>query len=155
MISQKTQNMETTQTSPFLHAFHGSFANMLRWHQLDALWDTLRQQADAGWYAYAIGETPPDTALPPAELESFLNEIDVLLRKEHNEDYCGIVYVDNPASPRMVKIYDPGNLGVVCGFSEAPPLPGWILSLEPPCDLPAAIAPPANRRRWWQQLWKK
>ena len=147
--------METTQTQDFITAFHGGFSNMLRWHQLDALWDTLRQQADAGWYAYAIGETPPDTALSSLELDSFISEIDALLRKEHEEDYCGIVYVDNPAAPRMIKIYDPNNLGVVCGFSEAPPLPGWILSLEPPCDLPAAITPPANRRRWWQRLWKK
>lgn len=147
--------METTQTPPFLNTFHGSFVNMLRWHQLDALWDTLRQQADAGWYAYAIGETPPDTTLSAEELESFVSEIDALLRREHEEDYCGIVYVDNPTAPRMIKIYDPNNLGVVCGFSEAPPLPGWILSLEPPCDLPAAITPPANRRRWWQRILKK
>ena len=39
--------METTQTQDFITAFHGGFSNMLRWHQLDALWDTLRQQADA------------------------------------------------------------------------------------------------------------
>lgn len=140
------------ESSPFLDQFQGSFINMLRWPQLDNLWSTLRQQADAGWYAYAIGETPPDTALTASELEHFLNKIDNLLRKEHTEDYCGIVYADNPSTPRMVKIYDPGNLGVVCGFSEIPPLPGWILSLEAPCDLPAAMPPPANRRRWWQQL---
>jgi hypothetical protein len=143
------------ENTPFLKNFRGGFNNMLRWPQLDALWDTLRQQADAGWYAYAIGETPPGSPLNAEELQSFLNEIDTLLRKEHDEDYCGIVYADNPTAPRMIKIYDPNNLGVVCGFSEAPPLPGWILSLDPPCDLPAAIPPPANRRRWWQRLWQK
>jgi len=52
-----------------------------------------------------------------------------------------------------VKIYDPGNLSVVCGFSETSPLPGWTLSLDAPCDLPATITTPANQRRWWQRLW--
>jgi len=144
--------METTQ---FLKRYQGSFISMLRWPQLDSLWDTLRQRADAGWYAYAIGETPPDSPLTAEELDTFLNELDALLRREHKEDYCGIVYADSPNSPSMIKIYDPDNLGVVCGFSEAPPLPGWMLSLDPPCDLQVAIAPPANRRRWWQLVWKK
>ena len=139
----------------YLKNFQGSFISMLRWPQLDTLWKTLRQQKDAQWYAYAIGEIPPDTPLNAAELDSFIQEIDTLLRKEHDEDYCGIVYVDKPDEPRIIKIYDPNNLGVVCGFSEAPPLPGWTLSLDPPCDLPTAIKPPANRRRWWQTLWKK
>ncbi|MDX2464102.1 MAG: hypothetical protein QNK31_06295 [Porticoccus sp.] len=146
------KNMEN---NPFLKNFKGSFNNMLRWPQLDSLWATLRLQENARWYVYAIGETPPDNPMTAEELDSFINEINTLLRKEHKEDYCGIVYADNPASPRMIKIYDPDNLGVVCGFSEAPPLPGWVLSLEPPCDLPAAIPPPANRRRWWQRLCKK
>jgi hypothetical protein len=126
---------------------------MMRWPQLDTLWQTLSQQAEAGWYAYAIGETPPTEPLSAAELENFIKEIDALLRREHEEDYCGIVYVDEPSQPRLIKIYDPNNLGVACGFSEAPPLPGWTLSLDAPCDLEQALPPPANRRRWWQRLW--
>lgn len=109
---------------------------MLRWPQLDTLWDTLQQQKNTEWYAYAIGETPPEAPLTAEELSSFIKEIDSLLRKEHDEDYCGIVYADNPADPHIIKIYDPNNLGVQCGFSEAPPLPGWTLSLDPPCDYP-------------------
>lgn len=143
------------QDTPFLERFRGSFINLLRWPQLDSLWNTLRQQADAGWYAYAIGETPPAAPLEAGELDAFIREIDTLLRREHDEDYCGIVYADKPDAPRMVKIYDPNNLGVTCGFSAAPPLPGWILSLDPPCDLPAAMPAPAGRRRWWQRLWHK
>lgn len=149
--------MDSNQSlnSQFLKNFQGSFISMLRWPQLDTLWETLRQQKSAQWYAYAIGETPPDTPLSIEELDSFLNKIDALLHKEHDEDYCGIVYADDAADPRIIKIYDPNNLGVQCGFSAAPPLPGWTLSLDPPCDLPTAITPPANRRRWWQSLWHK
>ena len=144
---------KTEPNDPFLTAFRGSFVSMLRWPQLDTLWQTLDQQADIGWYAYAIGETPPTQPLGVAELKNFIKEIDILLRREHEEDYCGIVYVDEPSKPRLIKIYDPNNLGVSCGFSEAPPLPGWTLSLDPPCDLEQAQPTPANRRRWWQRLW--
>lgn len=138
----------------FLTTFGGSFVSMLRWPQLDTLWETLGQQAEAGWYAYAIGEPPPSATLSAAELKNFVREIDALLRREHEEDYCGIVYVDEPRNPRLIKIYDPNNLGVSCGFSENPPLPGWTLSLDPPCDLEQARPAPANRRRWWKRLWK-
>jgi len=138
--------------SPFLQAFRGSFTGMLRWPQLDALWQTLRDQPDKSWYIYAVGEPPPTRPASREQLDAFIREIDALLRKEHDEDYCGIVYADNPADPAFIKIYDPNNLGVVCGFSENPPLPGWVLSLLPPVDLPAALPPPGNRRRWWQRL---
>lgn len=138
--------------NPYLQAFKGSFAGVLRWPQLDALWETLRSDGDAGWYIYAVGETPPETPADAAQLDTFIHEIDALLRKEHGEDYCGIVYADDLKEPRFIKIFDPHNLGVSCGFSEAPPLPGWILSLIPPCDLPTALPPPGNRRRWWQRL---
>lgn len=144
--------MSEQDTDPYLRAFRGSFAGVLRWPQLDALWETLRGHGDDGWYIYAVGETPPDAPVDAAQLDIFLHEIDTLLRTEHGEDYCGIVYVDDLKTPTFVKIFDPNNLGVSCGFSEAPPLPGWTLSLIPPCDLPAALPPPGNRRRWWQRL---
>ena len=126
----------------------------MRWPQLDELWKKLRENADAGWYVYAIGETPPATSFTREQFNTFITEIDTLLRKEHEEDYCGIVYVDNPNAPHFVKIYDPNNLGVACGYSNNPPLPGWILSLIPPCNLEQALPPPGNRRRWWSRLFR-
>lgn len=134
-------------------AFRGSFINMLRWEQLDTLWATLRAQTGANWYIYAIGEPPPQTAASPRAMDTFLSEIDRLLRQDHGEDYCGIVYADDRDTPAFIKIYDPNNLGSVCGSSGAPPpLPGWILSHQPPEDLPAARPQPGNRRRWWRRL---
>jgi len=63
-----------------------------------------------------------------------------------------VVFADSMDSPRFVKIFDPHNLGVSCGFSDNPPLPGWILSKLPPVDLQAPVNLPANRRRWWNRL---
>lgn len=137
---------------PFIQSYRGAFSGILRWPQLDELWETLRLQTDKQWYIYAVGETPPVKVSNTAQLDTFLTAIDKLLRSEHEEDYCGIVYVDNRQSPSFIKIYDPNNLGVVCGFSDNPPLPGWILSLQQPIDLPAALPPAGNRRRWWQKL---
>ncbi|MEN8175914.1 MAG: hypothetical protein ABFS23_09135 [Pseudomonadota bacterium] len=138
-------------SNDFITAFRGSFTSTLRWHQLDALWRVVRDDVRDDWYVYAVGEAPPRTPSSHGELLRFIDEVDVLLRREHEEDFCGIVYADDLARPSLIKIYDPNNLGVVCGYSENPPLPGWVLSRLPPADLPAAQAPPKNRRRWWQR----
>jgi hypothetical protein len=144
--------MEPTAKSPFLRAFRGRFISVLRWEQLDAFWDVLGQDAGGGWYIYAVGEAPPTEPANGEMLKAFLLEIDQLLRREHDEDYCGVVYADSLESPAFVKIFDPNNLGVSCGFSDNPPLPGWILSRLRPVDLQSDVPQPGNRRRWWRRL---
>jgi hypothetical protein len=144
--------MDKPATDPFTAAFRGRFRNVLRWEQLDQLWEVLRHDAENGWYLYATGESPPQEPASGEMLRTFLAEIDLLLRQEHEEEYCGIVYADSFESPQFIKIYDPGNLGVSCGYSDNPPLPGWVLSKLPPSDLKAAAFSPANRRRWWRRL---
>ena len=141
-----------TEQEKFLQAFRGSFTSALRWHHLDALWERLREDAGGGWYIYAIGEEPPAKVASQDECERFLSEIDQLLRSEHDEDYCGIVYADDPEKPSFVKIYDPNNLGVSCGYSDNPPLPGWVMSKIPPVDVSATQILPKSRKRWWRAL---
>lgn len=144
--------MTEQPADPFMSAFKGRFENVLRWEQLNTLWQVLHQDADGGWHIYAVGEMPPQQPANAALVQSFLAEIEQLLRKEHNEDYCGVVFTDSMDTPRFVKIFDPHNLGVSCGFSDNPPLPGWILSKLPPVDLNAPVSLPGSRRRWWQRL---
>lgn len=136
----------------FLSAFRGRFHGVLRWEQLDTLWEKIRIDSGSHWYIYAVGQTPPSSPSDGPQLKKFIAEIDQLIRKEHDEDYCGIVYTDSFDAPAFVKIFDPNNLGVTCGYSDNPPLPGWILSKLCPVDLPSAMPVPANRRRWWQRL---
>ncbi|WP_303905574.1 hypothetical protein [Thiohalomonas denitrificans] len=137
---------------PFLVKYQGYFRNLLKWQDLDRFWERLRA-SETDWFVYAIGEAPPDRPATKNEFAVFIAEIDSLLRREHKEDYCGIVYIDDPEAPSMAKIYDPNNLGSVCGPGFGPPpLPGWVLSTLPPTDLPAAFPPPENRRRWWRRL---
>jgi len=144
--------MEEGLTDTFRIAFRGRFHSILRWEQLEELWRVLHHDAEAGWYIYAVGEQPPPSPVNGELLKTFLAEIEQLLRKEHDEEYCGIVYTDSFELPQFVKIFDPNNLGVSCGFSDNPPLPGWILSKLQPTDLSADIPLPGNRRRWWRRL---
>ena len=139
----------------FLERYRGYCRNLLEWADLDGLWQRLHE-SDEPWYVYAIGEEPPSRPLDGEALRRFITEVDALLRKEHDESYCGIVYVDNPQAPSLVKIYDPNNLGSVCGPGFGPPpLPGWVLSILPPVDLRAAFPLPENRRRWWRRLFNR
>ncbi len=141
------------QANAYMTTFRGLFSSALHWEDLTRLWQTLQDQADDGWYVYAVGETPPTAPLTAEQFKNFLTEIDILLRREHDEDYCGIVYANDMSQPGMVKIYDPNNLGSSCGSSgnTPPPLPGWIISRLAPPGL-EALQPVASRRRWWQRL---
>lgn len=146
-----TQDMQTVDS--YVKRFkQGRFESLMRWEQLEAFWDNLRPQLDDSWYVYAIGEDAPTHPLSKEQVLTFVDEIDRLLRREHDEDYCGIVYADNHQSPEFIKIFDPHNLGVSCGFSENPPLPGWVMSKMQPVNLLEALQPANNRRRWWQGI---
>ncbi|MDH3406791.1 MAG: hypothetical protein OEM48_07675 [Gammaproteobacteria bacterium] len=136
-----------------MSAFRGHFTGVLSWEELDAFWKVVRKRDNAGWYVYAISESPPTMPASAEQVNQFISEIDALLRKEHQEDYCGIVYTDNKTEPTMIKIFDPNNLGVQCGFSDNPPLPGWVMSRLPPVTLPDKSRLPDNRKRWWQKFW--
>ncbi len=142
------------QTShPFMEKYQGRLVGILRWEQLDEFWQVLQSGKTDGWYIYHIGEQPPLTPCSSAQFQHFIDEIDKLLRRDHDESYCGIVYVDDKTKPDYVKIYDPNNLGHVCGSNGSPPpLPGWIISRVQPLDLEVAMQPPGNRRRWWQKI---
>ena len=86
------------------------------------------------------------------ETIKFIAEIDGLLHREHEFDYCGIVYVDDPDSPGLIKIFDPHNMGSGCRVGGAPIPPQWVLSRYKP-SLMLNDAPLSNsRRRWWQSL---
>jgi hypothetical protein len=134
----------------FRRAYEGRLYSLLSWDQLAAFWQRI--DAGAGWYLYAIGEAPPSAPADAGLVARFIRDVDALLRSDHHESYCGIVYADDLERPRLVKIYDPNNLGSSCGSSKHPPLPGWIMSLAVPDELNPRRPPPEGRRRWWQAL---
>lgn len=144
--------MDMSVQEAYLKAYRGRFTSTMRWPDLDAFWQVLRGAADDNWYIYAVGEQAPAETVTKEKLLEFITSIDELLHREHDEEYCAIVYADDLQSPSFIKIFDPNNLGVSCGYSENPPLPGWILSRIQPVELESALNPPKNRQRWWQSL---
>lgn len=136
-------------STEFEAKYWGTLYNVLSWEQLTAFWDKVDR--GAGWYLYAVGQDVPATPASAEEVERFVHHIDELLRKEHEEDYCGIVYADDLEKPAFIKIYDPHNLGVSCGSSGQHIFPGWTMSLQCPVNLKPAIVP-NNRKRWWSSL---
>ncbi len=147
--------LQTQPTNSYLSAFRGRFIGIMQWQKLAEFWRVLKARSSDGWYIYAIGEDVPTETVGSTEVINFVREIDALIRKEHQEDYCGIVYTDSETNPSFIKIFDPSNLGVVCGFSDNPPLPGWVISKIPPVSLDENTFLPANRRRWWKTFWRK
>jgi len=138
--------------SKYLEKYQGSFYGVLRWHQLDELWQVI-QENQSSYFVYQVGEVPPQTTCSPDQLHSFINNINVLLREEHKEKYCGIVYADDKKQPSFIKIYDPNNLGSSCGSGLGPkPFPGWTISIDKPEDLKIAFPAPQNRKRWWKKI---
>ena len=138
----------------FRRLYTGRLWSVMAWDQLTALWQRI--DPAAGWYLVAVGVSPAPTSrmLPgaAADVSAFIERIDALLRAEHHESYCGIVYADDLENPRLIKIYDPNNLGSSCGSSKTPHPPGWIMSRLPPDEIIATRAAPENRKRWWQGL---
>ena len=138
-------------SSDFLDRMNGSFYGMLRWTELDALWARVRANPE-GWYASLSGVEPAQQTMTAAALDTFITEVDSLLRREHEYNYCGIVFADDPEQPSFIKIHDPNNLGSSCGSSGTKIPPRWVLSRIPPALIVDEAPLPNSRRRWWQKL---
>lgn len=140
--------------STFTDLLNGPLYGVMRWEQWDVLCDKISSSGNA-WYAYAVGHGVPEVPRAGSSLNCALDEIGALLKREHDEDYLGIVYADDLSSPALVKIYDPNNLGAVCGSSGRVIPPGWVLSRHPPSPIASDIPVPNNRQQWWQGLLSK
>lgn len=128
----------------------GRVWSVMSWDQLTTFWKRI--DPAAGWYLLAAGAVPATVPADAAAVAGFIAQIDVLLRNDHRESYCGIVYADDIDNPRLIKIYDPNNLGSSCGSSKNPPGPGWIMSRELPDETLSRVSVPESRKRWWQRL---
>lgn len=143
-----------SESELFWQQFNGNLKGMLRWEQLDALWQQVRALPH-GWYVAQLGQDVPDTPLDEAGLLRFVDEADVLLRREHQLNYCGIVFADNPSQPGFIKIFDPHNLGSACSHSSTPIMPLWVLCRTRPERLNTPAPQPNSRSNWWSRLFAK
>ncbi|HAN55804.1 MAG TPA: hypothetical protein DCQ77_06270 [Betaproteobacteria bacterium] len=140
--------------SAFTDLLNGPLYGVMRWEQWDVLCENIRSSGEA-WYVYGVGHGVPDAPIAGSSLSCALDEIGALLKRDHEEDYLGIVYVDDLSNAALVKIYDPNNLGATCGSSGRDIPPGWVLSRHPPSQIASDIPVSNNRRRWWHGLLSK
>lgn len=137
-------------SNEFMKHYRGKFIGLLSWNDFDGFMSMLGKETPSDWYIYHLDETPPENVTTTEDWQPFLSRTAAYIRDKHKEDYCGVVYVDDKQNPSMVKIFDPGNLGVSCGFSDQPPLPAWVLSRLPPVDLVEATR--SEVTPWWQRF---
>jgi hypothetical protein len=140
-------NINNAKAEAFRARLRGYFSGILKWEGLDALWDKVK----AGqWYFYQVGEALPTAPLCGEELAARIDALTVLLKHDHEYDYCGIVFADNVEIPTLIKVYDPNTLGSSCSCNETPTPARWILSTAQPAIIESHIPAPNNRKRWWQ-----
>lgn len=141
--------MNSTAADVFHARLKGSFYGILQWQDLDVLWERVK----AGqWFIYQVGEALPTIPLSRDELAVRIDALNALLRQDHECHLCGIVFVDHVEEPTLIKVYDPNNLGSMCGGSTTPAPARWILSTTQPALIQNDAPIPGNRRRWWQRF---
>ncbi len=153
IMKEGTNNEQ--EKSEFLSSFNGKLYGVLRWDQLDELWQTVKNGNEQGWYIYAVGELLPSHKITGESVNSYVEELNQLLRREHDEDYCGVVYTDSFETPRLIKVFDPNNLGTSCSIATQGPLPSWVITKMKPEVLSRESKQTGNRRRWWKTIFSK
>ena len=72
------------------------------------------------------------------------------LHREHDEDYCGVVYTDSFETPRLIIVFDPNNLSVFCCIVTPALLSSWIISKM--CQKNYSIKIQGVGNRWWETI---
>ena len=132
----------------FEQRLSGRFEGTLRWPDLDELWVQVKT-SNLPWYIYEVGTDVPELQISADALAGKIETIDKILRDNHNEDYCGIVYTDNKEEPSLVKVFGPKNLGASCGSSGSKTWPRWILSHIPPMAVGVQLDS-KSKPGWWK-----
>ena len=124
----------------YFQQFKGRFLGVMQLDDCDTLLQILIQNPD-NWYVYDTLETMPSSTISADSFITKINNIKAIIDEDHDERYCGIVYVDDLKKPSFVKIFHPKNLGKTCGSSENPPMPQWLISKEKPMDVVVEFGP--------------
>ena len=138
--------------SDFLTIYNGRMSGVLRWAQLDDIWQNL--DASDGWYLYQIGAALPRAVISAELLAQSITDIDTFLHQQHDASYCGVVYADSLSEPMLLKIYHPRKMGASCGSSGSTVLPKWTLSKLAPVDLLEWSLQKDEKPAWWKQMLK-
>ena len=139
--------------SDYIKKYQGRFVGIMQWDDCNALLQKLIEKPQ-DWFLYNTLEKVPKDVCPEDFFISELTSIKKIITDEHQERYCGIVYVDDVEMPSFVKIFHPNNLGKSCGSSEHPPIPQWLLSKIKPVDVVKEFGPPEEESGFFSKILK-
>ena len=129
-------------------AFRGKFSGILDWERFDAFWQRLTD-APEGWFVFDPEGEAPTAPISAKGFAEFLDQARPVLEARRRLGHCGVIYVDDPAAPNFVKMFDPVNMGSSCSVGGAPVLPKWVLSRMQPDALPK---PDTARPGFWSRV---
>jgi hypothetical protein len=129
--------MQPLPETDFWRAYQGPFSGDLKWSDVDALWAWLAKNS-AGWYVFDPDQRAPDAPLAADDLATLLQGAIELVNSRRERSMSGAIYLDDAKDPRMIKIFDPVNMGSACNVSGVRTMPRWVLSRMKPDDLPKA-----------------
>jgi hypothetical protein len=109
----------------YLAQFQDRFIGIMQWEDCHALFEKLSNNSN-DWYLYNTSKVVPKTVVNANDFLNAINNIKKVIKSEHQERYCGIVYTNDLNNPDFVKIFHPNNLGKSCGSSEIPIV--WIVA---------------------------
>lgn len=126
----------------FWHRYNGRFSGLPTWPGFDAFW--RRFEASGGdWYVFDPARDAPGA--PHPDIASALAEARACVEQARSRGFCGAVFADDLEAPDFVKVFDPDQMGGVCGGSRERVLPKWIFSRIAPDPLPLIPAAPAKK----------
>ncbi|CAB5502790.1 hypothetical protein [Bathymodiolus thermophilus thioautotrophic gill symbiont] len=137
----------------YLAQFQGRFIGIMQWDDCRALFDKLSSNPN-DWYVYDTSKVAPKTVTNTNDFLDTINNIKKIIKSEHQERYCGIVYTNNLDNPDFVKIFHPNNLGKSCGSNENPPIPQWLLSKIKPVEVMVNFNSPSKKKGFISKYFK-
>ncbi|SGZ85577.1 hypothetical protein BTHERMOSOX_1809 [Bathymodiolus thermophilus thioautotrophic gill symbiont] len=137
----------------YLAQFQGRFIGIMQWDDCRALFDKLSSNPN-DWYVYDTSKVVPKTVTNTNDFLDTINNIKKIIKSEHQERYCGIVYTNDLDNPDFVKIFHPNNLGKSCGSSENPPIPQWLLSKIKPVEVMVNFNSPSKKKGFISKYFK-
>lgn len=138
-------------TQIFIDKFHKRYIGIMQWDDFEGFWQGLKNQTQ-DWFLYDTNTPPPRKI--SENIKQTLDNIHKIIKEEHQERYCGLIFTDDLKTPTLVKIFHPNNLGKSCGSSEYPALPRWILSKIPPIDIIKEFGTPPEPKNLLKRIFK-
>ena len=88
----------------FIERFNGRFNGIMNLEECYEFFNSLKSNP-CDWYFYDTDESPSLETLSKESFIQTIEEIKNIIKTDHSESYCGLVYVDDLSNPQFFKIF--------------------------------------------------